>query len=517
MSGPVVSGASFYNWSCSQGGVLFNGSPGPVQTATPTVNVTFVTPPPAGASGYSICVFAGNGCGQSLAFCRFIRARVSQPSVISGNLIGCPGTNSTYSVAAVAGADTYTWTITGNATLNGGTNTITTPSNSVTANFLAGWSTGTLSVYASLNCGYNSAPRTLAISSTPAIPGVMSGPGYVCPGNAATFSVPAVNGATSYNWSTTVPGAIITPAGTSASILFPAVIPAGSTVCVTAISSCGNASAQRCKGVANGIPNMPGVISGPVNGQCAQSGVSYSITPVAQATSYLWSATNGATVAGPNNLSAVSINFPSNFVTCTLSVVAVNSCGSGTARTIVVNGAPSQPGTISGNQSVCNGSVEPYTTTGSTGATSYNWTVPAGAIILNTPPYTGTILVQWGATGGSVTVNAVNDCGNSINRTLSVAVTCREAQVSEAFKSTASLYPNPTDGTTTLKFETSTSGDYQVSVVDITGQIMQTETVTAIEGLNMHELDLSTYARGLYLVRIERTSEPMQMLRVTVE
>ena len=345
----------------------------------------------------------------------------------------------------------------------------------------------------------------------------MAGPGYVCPGNAASFSAPAVNGAATYNWTTTVPGAIITPAGNSASILFPAVIPAGSTVCVSAVSSCGSASAQRCKGVANGVPNTPGFISGPVNGQCGQSGVSYSITPVPQATGYLWSATNGATVAGPNNLSAVSINFPSTFVTCTLSVVALNSCGTSTARTLVVNGAPSQPGTISGSQSVCNGSVEPYSTVGSSGATSYNWIVPPGAIILNTPPYTASILVQWGAYGGNVTVNAVNDCGSSAARTLSVAVTCREAQLIEALNTSAMLYPNPTQGKTTLEFETSTAGDYQVSVVDITGQIMQTEKVTAVAGLNVHELDLSIYAKGLYMVRMQREGEPMRMLSVSVE
>jgi hypothetical protein len=517
MSGPAVSGASYYNWSSAQGGVLFNGSPGPVQTATPTVNVTFVSPPPAGASGYSVCVFAGNACGQSQAFCRFIRARVSQPGVISGSIIACANTNGSYSVAAVAGADTYTWTITGNATINGGSNTITTASNTITANFLAGWTTGTLSVYASLSCGFNSTSRILAISSTPAVPGIMSGPGYVCPGNTATFSVPAVNGAASYNWTTTVPGAIITPAGNSASIQFPANIPAGSTVCVTSVSSCGSASAQRCKGIANGTPVSPGVISGPVNGQCGQSGVSYSITPVAQATGYLWSASNGATVSGPNNLSAVSINFPSSFVTCTLSVVALNSCGTSVARTLVVNGAPAQPGTITGNQSVCNGSVEPYSTSGSTGATSYNWIVPAGATILNTPPYSSSILVMWGATGGNVTVSAINDCGSSTIRTLSVAVTCREAQISEAFKTSAILYPNPTEGMTNLKFDSKVNESFNLQVMDLTGREVMSETISAVEGSNLHELNLTALTKGMYLVRLESEGSGLQLLRVTVE
>jgi len=79
------------------------------------------------------------------------------------------------------------------------------------------------------------------------------------------------------------------------------------------------------------------------------------------------------------------------------------------------------------------------------------------------------------------------------------------------------LYPNPTIGSTTLQFETSTAGDYQVSVIDVTGRVMQSKNVSAVEGQNMHEIDLSTYAKGLYMIRMERAGEPMQLLRVTVE
>ena len=112
---------------------------------------------------------------------------------------------------------------------------------------------------------------------------------------------------------------------------------------------------------------------------------------------------------------------------------------------------------------------------------------------------------------------AENACGSSPISTLAVSVVCRLAQLTNGSLLDASLYPNPTIGTTTLKFETSTAGDYKVSVVDMTGQIMQTSTITAVEGLNMHELDLSTYAKGLYMVRLEREGDGMQMLRVTVE
>ncbi len=512
----AVAGAAFYNWSGTSG-ALFNGLPGPVQTASNSVTVTFATPPPAGASGYSICCFAGNGCASSNTICTWVRAKVSQPGVIAGSIIACLSTNAVYSVGAVTGADTYTWTVTGNATINGGGATLTTASNSITVNFLGGWTSGSLSVYASLNCGFNSTVRSMNISSTPGQPGIMSGPGYVCPSSTAGFSVPVVNGAAIYNWTCTVPGAVITPSGNSCSILFPATIPAGSSVCVTAVSSCGNASPVRCKGIANGIPSIPSSISGPTTGQCGQSGVSYSVLPVAQATSYLWTANNGATVSGPNNLSSASINFPSVFTTCTLTVVAINSCGNSLARTLVVNGVSAQPGVITGNQSVCNGAAEGYSTGGSAGATSYNWTAPAGATILGVPPFGSSITVLWGATSGNITVAAVNDCGTSVSRSLAVAVTCRQSQVSETIGTTAGLYPNPTSGKTTVKFESVNAAKYVISVVDVTGRIIISDEMTAAEGINMHELDLTQVSKGIYLVRMETAGEQTQLLKVTVE
>lgn len=447
--------------------------------------------------------------------CRFIRGRVSQPSAIIGNIIACPSTNLTYSTPVVSGAESYTWTVTGNATINGGGTTFTSASPSITVNFLAGWTSGSLSVYASLNCGFNSTPRTLTFSSTPAQPGAMSGPGYVCPSASSSFSVPPVAGASAYTWTCSVPGSIVTPSANSCSIFFPAVIAAGSTVCVTATSACGSTSAQRCKGIANGIPNTPSAITGPVNGQCGQLGVTYSVQPVFGATSYLWTASNGASISGPANLSAASIDFPSTFSTCTLTVVAINSCGTGASRTLVVKGVPALPGTITGNQSVCNGNTESYSTGGSAGATSYGWTVPAGATILNSLPYGPSILVLWGATGGNVSVNAVNDCGASSFRTTAVAVTCRESQL-QSTDGSISLYPNPTSGKVTLSFYSASNEIANMQVTDLTGRNVQSLDITVIEGLNEYEADLSKLAKGVYMLRLA-SGEINQVIKVTVE
>ncbi len=510
----TVSNATYYSWSAPNGTTFNGNNPSPYITTVPTVNVTFGVLP-NGVSGYDICVFAGNGCGTSATKCKHVNGRTITPQIITGNASSCPNTSSVYSCTSSPGADSYLWTITGNATFSNGNDSIVTNGTSVTVNFGSGWTNGLLSVFAQMNCGYQSPAKTITIVSTPVVPGVITGPSIVCPNGTYNFSIAPVTGATGYNWSTNVPGAVIGAGTTSKSITFPAAIPAGSTVSVTATGSCGT-SAPRVKNIATGMANTPGTITGPAAGQCGQT-TGYSILPVAGATSYLWTANNGATIVGLNNITSASVAFAVNTNPTTVSVIAINACGNSAPQTNVVIGAPANPGIISNPGAVCVGSTYNYSVPGSTGATAYTWTSPAGSMIMSGQGTANISVLYLDNTGGSVTVNASNACGTSSSSSLAVSVVCRLAQLTNGSLMDATLYPNPTNATTTLSFETVTAGDYKVSVVDMTGQIMQTSTVNAAEGQNLHELDLSTYAKGLYMVRLEREGEAMQMLCVTVE
>lgn len=505
----TVSTATFYRWTCTTGGVLFNGQPSPYDSPSPSVTISYVALP-TNSSGWSICVFPGNACGSSNTICTWIRATVSKPSTITGSVNGCPSTSSTYSTPSVPGVASYIWSVTGNATITGNGNS------TITVNFSAGFTSGTLCVHAQTICGYNSADQCMSLNNTTAVPGVITGPGYVCPNANSTFTITAVPGAASYNWSTTVTGAIITNNGTSCTIAFPSTILAGSLVCVTSLSPCGNQSASRCKGIATGLPNTPANISGPTGGQCAATGVSYFISPVSGATGYSWTANNGATISGPNNLSGVSIDFPASFNTVTLSVMAVNTCGSGGIRTLVVSGAPATPVSISGNNAVCYGTGEQYIASGSAGATAFTWTVPANASILGGQG-SANIVVLWGATSGNITVKASNACGLSGTRTYAVSVVCREGQILNTVEAIhAEVFPNPTDGKANIKFNSISSEKLLLNVTDITGRILMNENVTAIEGVNLHELDLSPFAKGVYMIEL-KGKEQDEVLRITVE
>lgn len=68
-----------------------------------------------------------------------------------------------------------------------------------------------------------------------------------------------------------------------------------------------------------------------------------------------------------------------------------------------------------------------------------------------------------------------------------------------------------------MKFESANAAKYVISVVDVTGRTIISDEVNAAEGINMHELDLTKVAKGIYLVRMETAGEQAQLLKVTVE
>jgi hypothetical protein len=84
------------------------------------------------------------------------------------------------------------------------------------------------------------------------------------------------------------------------------------------------------------------------------------------------------------------------------------------------NAVPAQPGTISGNTTVCeNATAETYSISAVDDATSYTWTVPSGASIVSGQVDTE-ITVDFGTSSGDICVTADNACGASTQ-------TCQES------------------------------------------------------------------------------------------
>ena len=111
---------------------------------------------------------------------------------------------------------------------------------------------------------------------------------------------------------------------------------------------------------------------------------------------------------------------------------------------------PGQPGAISGPASVCPGSTgQVFSVSAVAGASSYQWSLPPGAIIQGNSNDTS-IVVDFGNIGGSITVQAQNGCGSSATQSFSMQVAAPD--------STFSIQPNPTGTNFATSFNPNLSG-----------------------------------------------------------
>ncbi|CAN5523536.1 hypothetical protein BH11BAC2_BH11BAC2_04050 [soil metagenome] len=135
---------------------------------------------------------------------------------------------------------------------------------------------------------------------------------------------------------------------------------------------------------------------------------------------YLWS--NGVTTANLQNLSTG---------TYTIIVTDVNGNTVTASYFVPVSSqAPATPGTITGPTIVCAGNNSTFQISAVSGATTYQWILPAGAsIVSGQSTTTATISFAPGFAGGVICVTASNGCGTSLG-------SCKTLTATSGFPST---------------------------------------------------------------------------------
>ncbi|MEO8148490.1 MAG: T9SS type A sorting domain-containing protein [Bacteroidia bacterium] len=294
-------GYNAYNWS--------NGAT--TQSAT------------VGGGTYTVIVTNANGCTGTASKTITVTASVpAQPGIITGQKIVCKNSNETYSIAAVPGATSYTWTATSGATVNTGQGSTT-----AVINFSNTATNASITVVANNVCG-SSIVRALAYVVTTAIPGqpvTINGSLYgLCNQTNVAYNCPVVANATSYLWAVPAGVTILTGQGTNAiTVKYSSTFTNTGTLSVAAVNGCGNSLAQSK--TVNAKPQQP-VISG-LNWACkGQPGLNYSVAPVAGATSYTWSIVAGSTLVSGQGTTAIVVNWGQ--INGVIKCKANNACGS---------------------------------------------------------------------------------------------------------------------------------------------------------------------------------------------
>jgi len=291
------------------------------------------------------------------------------PICATGNVVD-------YRVPAVSGATSYDWVYTGSGVTFGATTT--GPLNSLT--FSASATGGTLRVRAADGSGSGPYRDTVIVVNTvPATPGAFTtATTPVCQGrNGAPYEVPAVSGATSYEWSYTG-GTGVTFGSTSTTAPantanFSASAGSGS-VQVVAKNSCGTSSPRSTAVTVNPLPAQPGAFTSAPSPVCnGQDNVAYTVPNVSGMT-YAWSYTGGTGVTINGSGNSITADFSPAATNGTISVTATNSCGTSAARTTPVTVNPLPQATVSpaGPVDICAGDSATLTAGSGTGYI-YEW------------------------------------------------------------------------------------------------------------------------------------------------
>lgn len=140
---------------------------------------------------------------------------------------------------------------------------------------------------------------------------------------------------------------------------------------------------------------------------------------------------------------------------------------------------------------------------GNAPAANLNVTVPAGTYTYSwsTGATTQNVTV---ANNGNYTVTVTNARGCTVESTINVQTVGVE-EVSSI--NSISLFPNPTQNNATLELSLVEDVKATVTVADVTGKVMLTETQQFNSGMNRVQINTADYANGLYLVNIKNGAE----------
>ena len=500
-----------YNWTTPSGMTILSGQGTRTITALANLN-SFITG--------SVSAYASNACGNSNS--RYLD--INLPSTIAGPNDICSVNTTTYSVHPVSGATNYSWVLPAGITGTSNTNSIVVTI--ANQNFL----TGTISVNANAN-SYSTLYRTKTINATPLAPNTITGSLFnVCPNTTQTYSANAVSNATVYNWTAPV-GSIIQGSqnnilstnSNSISVSFPQNFVSGNLI-VNASNGC-NTSLNKTISLTK-LPALssPGIITGTTN-VCSILGLNiptlYSITPVANVTSYYWTVPANVNILSGQGTNSILATFGAAFSAGNITVESIGSCINSPVRTLGVYKAPGAVNNITGINNFCllQNTTTTYSVIPVIDATGYLWTVPPTATIVS-GANTNVITVMFGnsiTAGSTIKTRATNSCGGSAIKTLSLNI-CNpnansrtiqdnsELEINEETNdlfTLSSIYPNPSNSNLWAEISSENQCYIEFTIFDIIGKKVIEKTIKLEKGKNQIETNVELFEKGVYVIQFQ--------------
>ena len=235
----------------------------------------------------------------------------------------------------------------------------------------------------------------------------------------------------------------------------------------------------------------------------------YSIPVTFAATSYAWSVPTGMTITAGAGTTSITVNIASTFIEGSVTIMAVNACGSIPGTSLVVYGKV-PPIVINGSANVCGLTTATYSTNAVVNATSYIWGVPTGwsitagsgttSITVSLPANVNNVTYS-----GAVKVAAVSTCGTSAYKSLTVSYCKSDISMNNGTgveNGSSAIYPNPATSEFAIDITTDADKNILVEVYNILGAKIITEQHSLVTGTNTIKTNISSFDNGMYFVRM---------------
>ena len=277
---------------------------------------------------------------------------------------------------------------------------------------------------------------------------------------------------------------------------------------------------MRSKNIGFNLPGAPALINGPTSGLCNTSSLTFSTAGANAATSYVWSVPSGASIVSGSSNNSILVNFGN--AAGAVTVRGQNTCGLGSIRSMSITTAPARPGIIAGPVSnICTGSIQTYSVSTTSGADSYNWTIPSASTLVSVSQNSKEIQIEYGtipAVSQLVMVSASNQCGTSQFRSLSgiQVISCNRAEIQEPGFQAVHVYPNPFRDEFVIEWEGESVAHYDVKLFDLQGRELHRTVGYSTAGINRLPVSCGVWPSGIYLLRLN-SSDGTQLFKLIKE
>lgn len=473
-------GMTGYIWTVSAGGIVTAGA------GTNAITVTWTT---SGAKTVTATYTSASGCAAAVPGSFPVNVNAAPSPTITGLNNICVNSGY-YNYTTEPGFTSYVWTISagGTITWGAGTNQIQVTWNTAGAQ--------SVSVnYSNANgCSATTPPSyAVTVNPMPGATGNITGASAVCGGaQGVAYSVASVANAVTYVWILPAGASVASGLTTNSITVNFAGNAASGDIIAYGNNLCGNGSPSPAFPVTvTALPAAAGIITGSPAVCQGETGVTYSVSTIVNATSYTWTVPSGATIISGGTTNTITVDFAMNAVSGNVTVLGTNSCGAGTISppfAVTVNTKPDTPVVTAVNDILSSSAVA-----------GNQWyfsatQVGTGAII---PGATGQTYSAT-QTGWYWTVVTVNGCSSDpSNREYILMVGQQELQAGNF-----SIFPVPNDGRFTVLMNSASPESFTITVFNNIGvQISEVKNLE-VNGHYNQVIDLRPAPSGVYTVMI---------------